>query len=481
MKAIDHIKVAKNLIFSALCEGSSILLFFIMIFAARFLGDADFGRYSFALAFVALFQVLADWGLSYASTIEIARDPAKGKEYLGNILGFQLISCILISILIILISQFMNIPSLTRTIIYLQVCIMILRSYKITFRMLFKAYERFDLEALTLFFERGSILIISFFVLYTGHGLIPFVLVFLGVRIIDLILTITLSQKKVISAIPQFNFGLWKDLFKKGFPFVLSYTLIFIFFQIDTVMLGLMRTVQEVGWYNAPFRIIEGLLVIPAIISYALLPTLSQAHTFSKDAVISLYKRGSKYLLLLALPLIVTCIIGAGKIIPLIFGSEYMPSIRIFQLLMPALLFLFLSNLGFTVISCINRQKIVITRALVCVGINITLNALLIPRYGAQGAALATCITEAIFFMFFALYLAKHGYGFRWSPVSIKPVLLTILLGIIQFFVRDLSLILFLFISFLVIGLLLFLLDILDEREKQVILHFFRKIVKSEG
>ena len=485
MKSIDHTKVARNLVFSGISEGTNGLTFILMILAARFLGDSDFGIYCFALAFVSLFQLFSDWGLTYASTIEIARDRSKGKYFLGGILGFQTISCVVIGLVIIVTAQFLRISPLARNVIYLQTFIMIIRSYKLTFRWIFKAYERFDLETITLVFERGAILCIGAYVLVKGFGLYAFVLTFLFVRILDIVFTATLSRIKVISAMPRFSVQNWWAMAKKGLPFVVSYTLIFIFFQIDTVMLGIMKTSREVGWYNAPFRIIEGLLVIPAIISYALLPTLSQAHTISMETVTGIYRRGSKYLIIMSLPVISTCVIAAPKLIPFIFGGEYTPSILLFQLLMPSMLFLFLSNLGSTVLSSIDRQKIVIKKAAICVVLNITLNYLLIPHYGARGAAIATIITEAVFFLIINRYLIRNHYGFSWKEVLLKPVIAGCFLLILQLVFHSISLSLFLIFSVIIYLSSLFLLKIFDEKEIKVIRNllksFFGFFLKKKG
>jgi O-antigen/teichoic acid export membrane protein len=55
-------------------EASNLILFLLGFLAARWLAPTAFGEYSTAFAFVGLFRLLPDFGMSYASTLAISRD-----------------------------------------------------------------------------------------------------------------------------------------------------------------------------------------------------------------------------------------------------------------------------------------------------------------------------------------------------------------------------------------------------------------------
>ena len=48
-----------------------------------------------AYAFVGLFRILPDFGMSYASTLAISRDRSRASGLVGNLLGFQAILSLL--------------------------------------------------------------------------------------------------------------------------------------------------------------------------------------------------------------------------------------------------------------------------------------------------------------------------------------------------------------------------------------------------
>src|SRR5882672_9191994 len=82
-------RLARNTVFSAVGEGSNLLLFLLGFLAARYLAPSAFGVYSAAFAFVGLFRILPDFGMSYASTLAISRDRSQAQRLLGSLLGFQ--------------------------------------------------------------------------------------------------------------------------------------------------------------------------------------------------------------------------------------------------------------------------------------------------------------------------------------------------------------------------------------------------------
>ncbi|PYQ43422.1 MAG: hypothetical protein DMF77_09950, partial [Acidobacteria bacterium] len=87
--------LARHTLFSAVGEGSNVLLFLLGFLAARLLGPTPFGQYSTAFAFVGLFRILPDFGMSYASTLAISRDRSQAQRLVGGLLGFQAVLSLL--------------------------------------------------------------------------------------------------------------------------------------------------------------------------------------------------------------------------------------------------------------------------------------------------------------------------------------------------------------------------------------------------
>jgi len=74
--------VAKNTFWLGVAEGvTRFLKLFLIIYVARILGATEYGKFTFALAFVSLFAIFSDFGISTIATREIAREKEKEKEF----------------------------------------------------------------------------------------------------------------------------------------------------------------------------------------------------------------------------------------------------------------------------------------------------------------------------------------------------------------------------------------------------------------
>jgi O-antigen/teichoic acid export membrane protein len=383
-----------------------------------------FGQYSAAFAFVGLFRILPDFGMAYASTIAISRERSLAGSLIGNLLGFQAVLSLLTLVACLGIGRALF-EGPTWTAVVVLSADLILKAVKNTLRWLLKSFEMFGTEALSLLAERAAILGLGFASLALGWGVVGFVLVFAAVRLVDAAALFAYIRLRVLPLRPAFDVRLWWDLFRKGLPFAYAGAVILMFFQVDAVLLEQMRGPEEVGWYSAPVRVLEGLTLVPRVLGYALIPTMAALYTSSPASVTSLYRRGSKYLLLAGLPVAAFGVLASDPFIPLLFGPDYGPSITLSRLLLPAAAFMFLSNFAETTLACINRWSTIVVASTIALALNVGLNLLWIPTYGAQGAAWATILTEGAYLLMAAGALHALGYRFSWPREAARPILAT--------------------------------------------------------
>jgi O-antigen/teichoic acid export membrane protein len=300
---------------------------------------------------------------------------------------------------------------------------LVLSSYKMTLRWLLKSFDRFGTEALSLVLERGLLFLLGVLALRAGWGVVGFVLVFALVRVPDTFGLWAYVGARVVPLRLAREGILWRELFWKGLPFAYAGAMILIFFQVDQVLLSLLRGDAEVGFYGAPVKVLEGLTIVPRILSYAFIPTMAALHAASPSEVEGLYRRGSRHLLLVGLPIAVFGALSSDLLIPLLFGPKYLPSIPAARVLLPSCAFMFLSNFGETTLACIDRWRTIVIVSTGAVVFNLALNLVWIPHYGLMGAAWATLLTEAGYFVLTAGSLWALGKRVSWVRISWKPLL----------------------------------------------------------
>ena len=106
--------IGKNISSLGIAHAITLILGSILvIFIARCLGDIGYGKYSFAVAFTALFAILSDLGLSTLTIGDVARDKSQAGRYLGQVSALKVVLAVLTLLLIVIIINVLDYPKET--------------------------------------------------------------------------------------------------------------------------------------------------------------------------------------------------------------------------------------------------------------------------------------------------------------------------------------------------------------------------------
>ncbi len=471
-------RLARNTLFSAVGEGSNLLLFLLGFVAARFLAPEAFGAFSAAFAFVGIFRILPDFGMAYASTLEISRDPSLARRLIGNLLGFQGVLCVATVALCMGLGRIVFHAPEDRTTWVLVALLsfdLVFKSLKATLRWLLKALQRFGTEAVSLLLERTALLLIGVAILRGGYGAVGLALVFVLVRALDTSGLWAYTAARVLPLPPAHDRGLWAKLLRKGLPYAYVGLVLTMLFQVDIVLLERMRGALETGWYSAPVRVLEGLTLVSRILGYAFLPTMAALHATSPAAVTGLYQRGLKYLLLVGLPLAAFGILASEPFILLLFGRDYAPSAGPTRLLLPAAAFMLLSNFSETTLACVNRWGTIVVAATVALLVDVGLNLLWIPPHGYLGAAWARLVAEGAYLVMTAGGLFAYGQRPAWPRLVLRPLAATLVFALVLWLLRGQPLVPATALASLAFLASTVLLGVWDEEEKTMLGRLWRR------
>jgi O-antigen/teichoic acid export membrane protein len=121
----------------------------------------------------------------------------------------------------------------------------------------------------------------------------------------------------------------------------------------------------------------------------------------------SIYIVSFKISLIIGLIISIVTVFFAHYFILLIYGYGYHEGADSLKILIWAFFFICISSITSSLISSVNKQRLVTITAGVGAVINIGLNFLLIPRFSLNGAAFATVITELIMFLIYFANMIK--------------------------------------------------------------------------
>lgn len=204
-----------------------------------------------------------------------------------------------------------------------------------------------------------------------------------------------------------------------------------VYTNLDTVMLGFMTPDETVGYYNAAVRIKTILVSIVTSLGAVLLPRAAYYVEHGEmERFRQITRKALNFVFLAAVPMMIYFILFAKQGIYLLSGENYAGAIIPMQWIMPTLLFIGLSNvLGIQILVPLGRERVVLWSIVAGAAVDVALNGVLIPLYGASGAAAATSAAELVVLtvQFFVLGReAREGFG----AVSYGKLLLGLGVGI---------------------------------------------------
>ncbi len=429
-------KILRNIGFVSMGEAaSSLLSYFLVIYIARLLGSEGLGIYSFAFAFVGLFALFYDFGISTFFVKEVSSSRKNIEKYFGNYASLKLIFCVIAMVLPMASILFLKRSLDVSIIVFLASISLFFQNYSYVARNTFQAYQEMSYDAIVRISERVIAFALGLYVLSAGYGLTAFLLVLVFSNLASLIISIMLLKKIRVNFSFKLDYSAWKGILKVSWPFWLSVVFIQIFYQVDTVMLSFMKGYEATGLYNAAYKLINAIAKIPWIIVAVLFPVMSELYSsVSKEPLKKVLEKGMHVMAIMSLPLIIGTMLLADRIIFFIYKDGFHDSAIVLQILIWTTIFVFLSNIIGWFLNAINMQKTFTYATGLSLAINIILNALLIPRFSYIGASIATLATTLINFLLLYYFNAKSGYHIGVLKLLIKPFASAVVMGIFIFF-----------------------------------------------
>jgi O-antigen/teichoic acid export membrane protein len=183
-----------------------------------------------------------------------------------------------------------------------------------------------------------------------------------------------------------------------------------LYFRIDVFLVQLWSGTESVALYNAVFRLVEALRLFPAAVLAVMLPALVRAGDLRPLA------RVAVPVTVLAIAATAVPWLAAGWMIPWLYGARYAPAVPAFRVLLLSFPLLSL-NLALThQLIGWDGQRAYAALCVLALGVNVALNARLIPVWSIEGAAWATLGTELVLTTgcAVALWIAR-------APVRVPP------------------------------------------------------------
>ncbi|WP_034257017.1 flippase [Adhaeribacter aquaticus] len=384
------------------------LNFLLTILIARYLGADLFGLWNYVIAFVALFSILSTLGIDSIVTKYLIKEENNTDYILGAAFILKLVGS-LFAVILSIISIFLlrSGETLTHQMVLLTSGILVFQSFDvIDYFYQSKLQSKFVVYSRNLAFLLSGLLKIGILVL--KGSLILFVWASLLEAILTAIIFVLMYKQNYGSIVKwKINWTFTKRLIKEGYPMALSVMLILVYTRTDQIMLGSLINNNEVGIFSAAVRLSEAWWFVPSIITSSILPVLIKEKEISNEGYLNKLKQSFRIMAYLGVLTAIIVTFFSSFIINLLYGKEFEGAGVILSVHTWTSVFVFLGFASGNWFVVENLQKYVFFRTLAGAIINVTLNLLLIPRYGGLGAAIATLFSQFTASYFFNLFNSK--------------------------------------------------------------------------
>ncbi|RMF06654.1 flippase [Candidatus Woesearchaeota archaeon] len=434
-------RIAKNAVLLSVSNVLSQLVYLVLIIAVtRFMGDSGFGRFSFAVSFTSVFLFVADMGLSVLSTREVSRRHSLAPKYMGALLLLKAFISLATFALIFFLSLLLDKPLETKVAIWILALYIILRSYRVVFVSIFRAFERMEYEAVAIFLDRFIITVLGLLMLYSGHGLIMLAWSFpVAAIIVDIYLWRSISKAR-ISPVLRIDLRFWKKLLLNSWPLALSNSFTLLYYQIGVILIGLWLSDAAVGWYNAALQLSSSIVFIPRMFSLAVFPSFSSLYVSSKSTLKRVLFLSLKLMAALALAIAVATTVLGKLFISIIYSPDFLPGLLPLRILTWALVFIFTNQIFLNFLNATNRENFVLLVSGGSLALNALLSIILIPLIGFAGAAFALLISSLAGFVAYSGYVFKNFFTLNYIKIFAGPFMASVLMGILLFLLKNISL-----------------------------------------
>ncbi|MFC1576076.1 flippase [Candidatus Omnitrophota bacterium] len=201
----------------------------------------------------------------------------------------------------------------------------------------------------------------------------------------------------------------FKQMIKYGTKIQVSRIANFVNGQVDKILLGHFLGMAVVGYYDIGAKLTRSARQVLLSMNSAILPVSSELNSVDdKVRIRTLYTRASKYLSIVAIPLLLFTVTFAPIIINFWVGPGYDASVFALRFLMVGFMVNNLTGIGTSIVRGIGKPHLEMKYEIWVAVTNVFLSLILIIKMGFIGALIGTSLSLVIFSIYFMIIFHKE-------------------------------------------------------------------------
>ncbi len=394
----NRARLSENILWLLVDRGSRLLVaFFVGIWTARVLGPELYGAFNYAQAWVGILAFLGVAGIETIVVKQLVEEPAAKNEILGSAFALRFVGGLatVLAACLLGVAQGSEHQSLLSVAPFLAAASLLQAFDIVDVSLRVELLSRYSvlarLSALTL----GALLRVM--ALETSHPLMALAIaVAIEAAIAAVCLVMALRRGSVRFGSWAWNGRRMRSILALSWPVLLSGIAVAIYSRLSVVLLGNYHDQRAVGIFAVATVMVEAFHAIPTAVMASYAPVLLRRHAHSFDGLASDVAGLLRAFIPLSVAIGIVVVLGGDWLTSLLFGHRYTGSGPVLALLVWSLIFVYISIVSEVWFLASGALKYLLPKTLVAAAVSLILNLLLIPAYGAKGAAVATVVSYSV-------------------------------------------------------------------------------------
>ena len=392
------------------------------IYAVRHFSPGSWGHYSTAIALVSLFTIFAGAGLAPLALRELASAPERGDEILGT--TFQALGVTFaVSVVGLLVTAVaLGYP---REVLVLVVVLAPSLFFDPSLANLGSAFNaRSRLEYVALFQVTQAVV----------YGTLAVVVITASFGIAGLaVAVVTAGATAFVLALALLRSRLgWRPhlirrarrlraFLRDAVPIGGINLVAVVYAWVDVILLSVLSTSAKVAFYTVPYGVVRLSWLLPSAVSAAFFPLLSRRLESADPEAEYLFFLVVRAFLFLSVPISLLLALSSPTLLPFVFGDAYSHSVSVLQIMAWTSVFGFTNYILWYGILAARRERTVFFVQLGGLAVNVAINAVAIPLYGASGAAAALLISDLVVVAGQVVIVHRSLFAVPFADLLVKP------------------------------------------------------------
>ncbi len=380
-----------------IADGLSFLLY---VAIAREFGRGGIGDYAYAFAVTSLFGIGIHFGLRTILTREIAKDESLAQKYWGNIILLQMLLVIVSTVMLYLLAIILNYQNEVLDLVILAYIVACLNAIGLSHVAYLDSSGRMDKTSQLEILSKGCIFLVGITLLQFGVEIKYIIFSHIFGSSIYIVVLFVWLKKFDQTLYFKFDLKLITKTAVAALPFLYFSFLSILYTRLDVVMIHYFWGEEETGSYAVSLRVVETALIVFSMIGIAIYPSLSKLTISDREKRDYIFYKSFEFITMVSFFGAIILVAAGDEMLIFVFSDEYIQAAVLLKVMSILFLTGSLKVPMWRLLLAEDQESYVLKILCISVAINIVLNLVLIPQYGANGAVVSTIISEFVLLVY---------------------------------------------------------------------------------